>query len=88
MTEFDPKALDALMTAETRGGPVLHVRFQGKSQDIPLARLDIGPGSSDETIRQAVARHLDVDVARLNGTVIERHANGNLTLRPEAVFGQ
>lgn len=86
MNEFDPKALDALITAD-QTGPVLHVRFAGKSQDILLRHLEVGPASADDQVRHAVAHHLNVPVARLNGTVIERHANGNMTLRPEAVFG-
>ncbi|MBI5368807.1 MAG: hypothetical protein HZA54_17360 [Planctomycetes bacterium] len=67
--------------------PVLHVRFDGVSRDLPLERLDLGPGASDETVRAAVARVLELSPERLAGYVVERHATGNLTVRPEAVFG-
>ena len=66
---------------------VLHVRFEGRSLDIGLAVLDVGDLSTDQEIRQALARHLDVSVRRLAPYVVERHANGNITVRPEAVFG-
>lgn len=66
---------------------VLHVRVQGRSRDIALDLLDIGPTSSDEMVRQAVARFMEIEPATLRDTVIERHENGNMTLRPEAVFG-
>ena len=85
MTEKDPRFLSQhVRTAETR---VLHLRFEGRSRDIALDILDVTSGSSDDAIRQSVAAFLDVGLQRLAGTVIERHENGNLTLRPEAVFG-
>lgn len=66
---------------------VLHLRFDGLSRDIELALLDLGVAASDSSIRAAVARFVDVPAADLSGYVVERHENGNLTLRPEAVFG-
>ena len=66
---------------------VLHVRFEGRSLDIGLAVLDVGNLSTDQEIRQALAVYLDVSVRRLAPYVVERHANGNITVRPEAVFG-
>ncbi len=66
---------------------VIHVRFAGQSFDVPLASLDVGVQSADGAIRAAVANWLRVSPARLEAYVIDRHANGNLTIRPEAVFG-
>ena len=68
-------------------GAVIHVRFAGRSFDVPTGQLDLGIGASDEQIKRAVAQHLEVPLARLADYVVDRHANGNLTLRPEAVFG-
>lgn len=68
-------------------GPVLHVRFAGQSFDVPLASLEVGAASDDRQIKQAVATRLLVSIDRLDGYTIDRHANGNLTIRPEAVFG-
>jgi hypothetical protein len=66
---------------------VIHVRFAGQSFDVPLANLNVGPASADASVKQALAGHLDIAPSRLDDHVVDRHANGNLTLRPEAVFG-
>ena len=74
--------------AEQRNGPaVLHVRFDGRSRDIPLGDLDLGPLAGDAAVKQAVARFLQVPEAKLRDYVVDRHETGNLTVRPEAVFG-
>jgi hypothetical protein len=65
----------------------LHVRFEGQSWDIAFRVLDIGDLSTDRDVRQALARYLDVPARKLARYVVERHANGNITVRPEAVFG-
>lgn len=66
---------------------VLHLRFEGRSRDIALGDLDIGLNTSDEAVKNAVAKFFELSTAQLNDYVVERHENGNLTLRPEAVFG-
>lgn len=66
---------------------VVHVRFEGQSWDITFGVLDIGDLSADRDVRQALARYFDVPVRKLVPYVVERHANGNITVRPEAVFG-
>jgi len=68
-------------------GHLLHIRFEGKSADIPLNDLDVGRISSDGDIKLAVARYLDVPVEKFRHYVVDRHETGNLTVRPEAVFG-
>jgi hypothetical protein len=65
----------------------VHVRFEGRSWDIAFALLDLGNTSADEEVRTALAGYLRVPVLKLARYVVERHANGNITLRPEAVFG-
>ncbi|HEY1016324.1 MAG TPA: hypothetical protein VGE07_26675 [Herpetosiphonaceae bacterium] len=67
--------------------PMIHIRFQGQSWRFELARLNLAPAASDDQVRQALANHFDVAVAKFAPYVVERHANGNLTVRPEAVFG-
>ena len=69
------------------GGAVLHVRFDGRSLDVPLGALDIGTASEDREIKRALARHLEVPEAKLRDYTVDRHDTGNLTVRPEAVFG-
>ena len=66
---------------------ILHIRIAGQSQDLVLRNLDLNQYSTDKQIRRALASHLDVSLKMLNAYVIERHANGNMTVRPEAIFG-
>jgi hypothetical protein len=66
---------------------VIHVRYAGQSFDVPMASLDVGTTTDDRQIRQAVANRLLLTQDRLADYVVDRHANGNLTIRPEAVFG-
>ncbi len=75
------------MTQQLARAPVAHVRFEGRSFDVPLDRLRLAGGAADADVRRAVARALEVPEGRLAGHVIDRHENGNLTVRPEAVFG-
>ena len=66
---------------------MLHIRYGGRSYDVPLQDLDIGPASSDDQIRRAVAAYLEEPLSKLRLFVVERYDNGNMTIRPEAVFG-
>jgi hypothetical protein len=66
---------------------MVHVRFEGRSQDIRMVVLDLGDLSTDQDVRQALAAYMDVPVRRFSVYVVERYANGNITVRPEAVFG-
>ena len=75
------------MAEVLNGGGVVYVRFDGRSQDIPLSDLDVGPLSGNDVIKRALARHLGVHEAKFRDYVIDRHETGNLTVRPEAVFG-
>ena len=68
-------------------GAVAHVRFAGRSFDIPLTALDLGALSADGQIKRGVARYLEVPSFKLDDYVVDRHPNGNLTVRPEAIFG-
>lgn len=65
----------------------VHIRFEGRSWDILCRDLDVGPMSTDDEIRRSLANYFDVDLGKLRVYVIERHRNGNMTVRPEAVFG-
>ncbi len=66
---------------------VVHIRFDGRSLEIPQGDLDIGLGSHDRDIKRAIARHLGLPETDLRDYVVDRHDTGNLTVRPEAVFG-
>ena len=78
---------DLIMADHRQGVAVVHIRFEGRSRDIPQGDLDVGAASSDNEIKRALARHLEVPEAKLRDYVIDRHDTGNMTVRPEAVFG-
>ena len=67
--------------------PLLHIRFEGRSFDIPLSDLDVGVLSADAEIKRALAGYLNVAEAKFRDNTVDRHETGNLTVRPEAVFG-
>jgi hypothetical protein len=66
---------------------VIHVRAEGLSRDVPLSELDLGPEPADRELKQALARRLELPQAAVRDLVVDRHATGNLTVRPQAVFG-
>ena len=66
---------------------MVHIRFGGQSWDIAFSVLDIGDLSGDREVRGALARYLEVPARKLSRYAVERHPNGNITVRPEAVFG-
>jgi len=68
-------------------GAVVHVRFEGRSLDVPLDALDVGPRSTDGDVKRALSQRLEVPEGAFRDYVVDRHETGNLTVRPEAVFG-
>lgn len=69
-------------------GPQVHIRYEGRSIDISLAQLDIGPDSNDQEIRRVLANYLEAPIEKLNNFAIDKHREtGNITVRPQAVFG-
>lgn len=86
MTE-NPNFLYNGATQPANAGALMHVRYDGQSRDISLEALRVNQASTDGAIRLAVAAFLDVSADRLDKLIVERHSNGNMTVRPEAVFG-
>jgi len=78
---------DPIMAGREHAVAVVHIRFEGRSLDIPQSDLDVGAASSDAEVKRALARHLEVPEAKLRDYVVDRHETGNMTVRPEAVFG-
>lgn len=66
---------------------LLHIRFDGRSFDVPLADLDFGPMPTDADVKRSLASYLNVPLGKLRDYSVDRHTTGNLTVRPEAVFG-
>jgi hypothetical protein len=73
--------------AEQLTGVMVHARIQGRSIDVPFKALDLGPLPSDAEVKRALAQFLNLAPAQLRDYVVDRHETGNLTVRPEAVFG-
>lgn len=63
---------------------VLHVRFVHKGFDVPLNRLGVRPAAEESRIKQALANHLIVPLEWLAEYVIQRHGDGDVTLRLDA----
>lgn len=75
------------MVGEVRT-PEVHIRFEGRSYDTSFADLDIGDLSSDAEVREKVAAHLEAPPAKLANYEVDRNEEtGDITLRPQAVFG-
>jgi len=81
----------------------IHVRYNGESHDLDFGTLftterlvSIGVASveavntntvTSDNVKTAVAQHLDVGISEFADYQVEFHKNGNITVRPEAVFG-
>ena len=67
---------------------LLHVRYDGRSYDEEQISLDIGDLSTDEQVKSATAGFLGVSVESLRNFEVSRNSEtGDITVRPEAVFG-
>jgi hypothetical protein len=64
----------------------LHLRFNGRSDEMSLAALGLTPSATDEQIKAALAAHLDCSPAALAGHVVVRH-EAAIVVRPEAIYG-
>jgi len=66
---------------------MVHVRFEGRSYDLPENQLNIEPQMNDSQIKERLAQHFDVAQHRLGSYVVDRPSSGDLIIRPEAVYG-
>ena len=67
---------------------VVHVRYDGRSVDLPFQNLEVGDQSSDQRIRDAVAQRLNESANKFDGYIVDRNLEtGDVTVRPQAVFG-
>lgn len=67
--------------------PIAHIRFEGQSFDLSISELSVDLATSNDDIKKAAATYLKVQPSRLRDYVVDRHDNGNVTVRPQAVFG-
>jgi len=66
---------------------MIHIRYEGRSYDLAETQLGILASMSDAQIKRQLAGYLDVAPAALAAYVIDRGPNGDLIVRPEAVYG-
>lgn len=64
----------------------VHVRIDGRSEELTLALLDLTDDATDEQIKQAVAGHFDLPAQSLANHVVIRTSQA-IIVRPEAVYG-
>jgi hypothetical protein len=66
---------------------MLHVRYNGRSFDMNERVFGLRVGMTDAEVKERVARHLEVGLGRLEDYVVDRRPNGDVIVRPEAVYG-
>jgi len=64
----------------------LHVRFNGRSEDLDLATLALGHDASDTELRAALARRYDCAIGAMASYVIAREPQA-IIVRPIAFYG-
>jgi hypothetical protein len=66
---------------------MVHIRYEGRSVELSEAQLSIHAGMSDAEIKERVAHRFDAGAKQLEFYVVDRTPNGDLVVRPEAVYG-
>lgn len=66
---------------------MVHIRFEGRSYDIPENQLGVKVGMKDNAVKERIAQYFEVGRDRLTDYVIDRRPSGDLIIRPEAVYG-
>lgn len=66
---------------------MVHIRFEGRSYDIPETQLGVTAGMNDTAIKERLVQHFDVTRDRFQSYVVDRRPSGDLIIRPEAVYG-
>ena len=64
----------------------LHVRFNGRSEDLDLDTLGLGHDASDAALRAALARRYECPAGALDEYVIIREPQA-IIVRPVAFYG-
>jgi hypothetical protein len=65
---------------------MLHVRFNGRSEDLDLRSLDLRANASDTELRTALARRYECSLDDLQQYVIVREPQA-IIIRPIAFYG-
>lgn len=66
---------------------MVHVRFEGRSYTLPEHEAGVVATMNDRDIKRMLAQHFDVTINRFDTYVVDRTPQGNVIVRPEAVYG-
>lgn len=64
----------------------VHVRFDGRSEELTASMLHLDNHATDPQIKQAIANHFDLPSHYLDDHVVIRASN-TIIVRPEAIYG-
>jgi hypothetical protein len=64
----------------------IHVRFDGRSEELTANMLHLDNHATDPQIKQAIANHFDLPSNYLDDHVIVR-TNSAIIVRPQAIYG-
>jgi len=64
----------------------VHVRFDGRSEELTMGILHLDNHATDSQIKQAIANHFDLPSNYLDDHVIVRTSN-TIIVRPQAIYG-
>lgn len=63
------------------------LRYEGRSEELEYGQLDIPENPTDQDVKTAVERHLELNPGALNSYEVDRYTT-ELVLRPQAKFGR
>ncbi|MGD1714670.1 hypothetical protein [Dapis sp. BLCC M172] len=66
---------------------MVHIRFEGRSYDVTENQLGITENMKENAIKERLSQYFDVGKERFNSYVLDHRPNGDLIVRPEAVYG-
>ena len=64
----------------------LHVRFDGRSEELQFAAIGLDQHSADRDIKQALVSYFDRPAGYFDKHVVVRHGDV-IVVRPEAIYG-
>ncbi len=65
---------------------IIHVRFNGRSEELTTNMLQLDNHAADSQIKQAIANHFDLPSGYLDDHVVVRTSN-SIIVRPQAIYG-
>ncbi len=71
---------------ERAGDKLLHVRFDGRSEELNLDALNLSAEATDAQIKQALEQNFDLSEGHLQNCVVVRTSRA-IIVRPEAIYG-